>query len=226
MPVMGPIIGELLPYAIGIAISPVPIIAAILMLLSPRARTTGTLFLVGWFAGILVSLTIFTLASHVLPTPDDGSTGSVAAIIRIVLGVVLVGLAVKQWRARPHGNEEASLPAWISSIDSMKPGKSLSIGFLLAALNPKNIIFSLTAGLSVGTAGLTGTEAVIVILVFTLIASATVSLPVIAYLLASTKMQQPLEELRGWLTHNNNTIMAVLFVVLGFVVLGKGISGL
>ena len=35
---MGGVIGDLLPTALGVAISPVPIIAVILMLLAPRAR--------------------------------------------------------------------------------------------------------------------------------------------------------------------------------------------
>ena len=45
------VIGEILPLALGIAISPIPIIAAILMLLSPRARTTSVGFLLGWEIG-------------------------------------------------------------------------------------------------------------------------------------------------------------------------------
>ncbi len=38
---MGSAIGDTLPLALGIAISPIPIIAAILILLSPRARGTS-----------------------------------------------------------------------------------------------------------------------------------------------------------------------------------------
>ncbi len=51
---MAPVIGEILPLALGIAISPIPIIAAILMLLSPKARVTSIGFLLGWVVGITV----------------------------------------------------------------------------------------------------------------------------------------------------------------------------
>ena len=51
---MGPVIGDFLPAAIGVAISPIPIIAVILMLLTPRARTNGPAFLVGWIVALLV----------------------------------------------------------------------------------------------------------------------------------------------------------------------------
>jgi hypothetical protein len=38
---MGKAIGGILPFAIGVAISFVPIIAIILMLITPRARSNG-----------------------------------------------------------------------------------------------------------------------------------------------------------------------------------------
>ena len=49
---MNSVIGEILPLAIAVAISPIPIIAAVLMLLSPRARVTSVAFLLGWILGV------------------------------------------------------------------------------------------------------------------------------------------------------------------------------
>ena len=51
---MGNVIGDILPLAIVVAISPVPIIAVILVLFSARARTNGPAFLVGWIVGLAV----------------------------------------------------------------------------------------------------------------------------------------------------------------------------
>ena len=48
--------------------------------------------------------------------------------------------------------------------------------------------------------------------------------PVLAYLLASARMSGPLDQLRAWLVDNNNAIMAVLLLVLGVAMIGKGIS--
>ena len=64
---MGSVIGDILPLAIGIAISPIPIIAAILMLLSPKAKGTSVGFLIGWVPGIVVALVVFILLASVLP---------------------------------------------------------------------------------------------------------------------------------------------------------------
>lgn len=83
---MGSIIGEILPLAVGIAISPVPIIAVILMLLSPRAKATSVGFLLGWLVGIIVAIVLFTLLSSVLPQQDDSGSSPVRAVIKIILG--------------------------------------------------------------------------------------------------------------------------------------------
>jgi hypothetical protein len=64
---MNEVIGEILPLAVGIAISPIPIIAAILMLLSPRVKGTSVGFLIGWLVGIVVAIVLFTLISSIIP---------------------------------------------------------------------------------------------------------------------------------------------------------------
>ena len=58
--------------AVGIAISPIPIIAVILMLLSPRAKGTSVGFMIGWLLGIVIAIIVFTLLSSVIPQHSEG----------------------------------------------------------------------------------------------------------------------------------------------------------
>ncbi len=221
---MGSAIGDILPLAIGIAISPIPIIAAILMLLSPKAKGTSIGFLLGWVVGIVVAVTVFTLLSAVIPASDAGASKPIHGVIQILLGAGLLLLALRQWRSRPKPGEEATLPKWMSAIDTMNAGKGFGLGFLLAAVNPKNLLMGAGAGVAIGSAGLAAGSIVVVIVVFTLIAASSVAIPVIAYLVASKRMAGPLESLRTWLVHNNATVMAVLLLVIGVVLIGKGIG--
>ncbi|BDZ54962.1 GAP family protein [Agromyces marinus] len=220
---MNSVLGEVLPLAIGIAISPIPIIAAILMLLSPRARVTSVGFLLGWVLGILVAVTLFTLLSSALPE-DDGSASPVAGAVKLVLGAGLLFLALREWRARPGRGEEPPMPGWMAGIDSMTAVKAGGLGFLLAAVNPKNLLLGASAGVSIGGAAIGVGPSAIVIAVFTLIAAISVAVPVIAYLVASERMGPPLERLREWLVHNNAAVMAVLLLVIGVQLIGKGIG--
>ncbi|GLK17977.1 GAP family protein [Herbiconiux flava] len=221
---MGSVTGEILPLALGIAISPIPIIAAILMLLSPKARGTSLGFLLGWLLGIVVAVVLFTLLSSVIPQGDADDPKPVAGVIKIILGAALLLLAVKQWRGRPKEGAEPAMPKWMSAIDTMTPGRGLVLGFLLSGLNPKNLLMGVAAGVAIGSGSLAVGEIVVSVVVFTVIAASTVAVPVIAYLAATSRMTGPLESLRKWLVHNNATVMAVLLLVIGVVLIGKGIG--
>ena len=221
---MGSVIGDILPLALGIAISPIPIIAAILMLLSPKAKGTSVGFLLGWVLGIVVAVVVFTLLASVITPSDPDASKPIAGTIKILLGLGLLVLAVRQWRSRPKPGEAAALPKWMAAIDTMTTGRGFGLGFLLSAVNPKNLLMGIGAGVIVGSAGLTTGEAAVAIAVFTLVAASSVAIPVIAYLVASKRMAGPLESLRTWLLQNNATVMAVLLLVIGVVVIGKGLG--
>jgi threonine/homoserine/homoserine lactone efflux protein len=223
---MGPVIGEILPLALGIAISPIPIIAAILMLLSPKAKATSVGFMLGWICGIVVALIVFILLASILPQSEADQPQPIAGTIKILLGALMLFLALKQWRARPHDDVEPPMPKWMSAIDTMTAGKGFGLGFLLSAVNPKNLLMAAAAGVIIGSAPLSVSSAIAVAIVFTVVAACSVTVPVVAYLVASRAMAGPLESLRRWLVHNNATVMAVLLLVIGVSVIGKGIGNL
>jgi threonine/homoserine/homoserine lactone efflux protein len=224
---MGQAIGDLLPLALGVAISPIPIIAVILMLLAPRAKGASLGFLVGWLAGIVVAIVVFLLLAGGVAgdsTADDPSP--VASWIRIALGALFVLLAAMQWRSRPREGVEPSLPGWLQAIDKVTTVKAAGLGFLLAAVNPKNLAMAIAAGVAIGSAGLPGGEQAVAVVVYVVIAASTVAVPTIAYLAAPDRMQRPLDGLKSWLEANNSTVMAVLMLVIGVAVFGRGLGGL
>jgi threonine/homoserine/homoserine lactone efflux protein len=114
----------------------------------------------------------------------------------------------------------------MAAIDDFTFVKALGLGFLLSAVNPKNLIMAAGAGVIVGTAGLSVSGDAAAITVFTAIAASTVAIPVLGYLVAAERMRGPLDALKRWLQDNNATVMAVLILVIGAVLLGKGVSGL
>jgi len=217
------VLGGLLPLAVAVAISPVPIIAAILMLLSPKAGATSIGFLVGWVVGIVVATVVFVLLAGSIDQ-DDSSTAT--GWVKVVLGVLLLLLARKQWRGRPAPGETASVPGWMKAIDSLTFLRASGLGFALSAINPKNLMMCIAAGAEIGAAALTGSGTTVAVVVFTVIAASTVAVPVIGYVVARERLAGPLDELKVWLEANNATVMAVLLLVIGVVVLGKGIAAL
>lgn len=218
---MGAVIGDLLPLAVGVAVSPIPIIAAILMLLSKRAGTTSVGFAIGWLAGIVVATTIFVALAGTISSSDGPSTTS--SLIKIVLGVLLLAVGVRQWRGRTG---EHAIPKWMTAIDDLTAAKGFGLAFALAAINPKNLLMCVAAGVTIGGASLSVGQQVGAVAVFTVIAASTVAIPVIGYLVAAQRLRAPLDALKQWLQTNNAIVMAVLILVIGIVLIGKGIGGL
>jgi hypothetical protein len=223
---MGTAIGELLPLAVAIAISVTTIITTVLMLLSPKARSRTVGLLVGCVVGVGGAVALFTLLADMLPRQDSGGSSPEASVIRMVVGVLLVVLALRQWRGRPANGDRAELPKWMAGVDSIMPGKALVLGLLLSAVVPKNLLLALSAGLIVGEAGFSNGRAAVVIVVFTTIATSTVAVPVVAHLVAPARMAGPFERLREWLVENNVAIMVVLLLVIGVVMIGNSIASL
>ncbi|MFI5896294.1 GAP family protein [Actinoplanes sp. NPDC051513] len=106
---MGEAIGQSLPTAIGAALSPVPIIAVILMLTTPRARTNGPAFVLGWLVGLAAVGTVVLLLAGPASSGDDGGKPAWAGWVALILGVLLLLIAVRQFRRRRRGRGGGSL---------------------------------------------------------------------------------------------------------------------
>jgi hypothetical protein len=194
--------------------------------LSPKAKSRTVALLLGCVVGVGGAVALFALLPGLLPTQDSGGSSLVAAVIKMVVGVLLVVLALRQWRGRTARGDQAQLPRWVAGVDSMMPGKALVLGLLLSAVVPKNLLLALSAGVIVAEARLRVGQASVVIVAFTAIATSTVAVPVVAHLVAPSRMHGPLERLREWLVENNVAIMGLVLLMIGVVMIGNGIASL
>ena len=103
---MGTAVGEMLPLAIGIAISPTTITATVLMLLSNAKRRTVALLL-GCLVGVGGAVALSSLLSTLLPIQDAGGPSPATGVIKLVAGALFLVLATSQWRGRPPTGERA-----------------------------------------------------------------------------------------------------------------------
>ncbi len=174
------LIAELVPQAIGMAASPLPLIAVLLIILSPNGRGRSIAFAAGRVLAVLATVLAVAALSDVA-TQGSGGT-RVGAAIRLVLGVVFVLLALSKFRSRPKSEAEPKTPGWMQALDGMKPAKALRTGFLVTAVNPKELIFGIAAGVVIGSSTLPLGMVSVALLIYTGIATITVVGPVVAYL--------------------------------------------
>ncbi len=223
---MGPAIGDILPLAIGVALSPVPIIAIVLMLATPRGRTNGIAFSLGWIAGLAIVAAIVLAAGGGSAADDSGEPSTWNSVVKLGIGVAFLSLALRQWRGRPAPGEDPALPKWMHRIDDFAAGRSLGLGAVLSGVNPKNLGLTLAAALVIAQAGLTTGQEVGVTAIYVALASVTIVGPVVLYLALGERSRAFLHGLRVWMTAHNAAIMTVLFVLIGAKLVGDGIRGL
>jgi len=219
-------IGDILAPAVGVAISPVPIIAVVLMLFSKRARSNSLAFLLGWVLGLtIVGVIVLYIADTQDLSPGSGPS-TAASAIKLILGLLLLFLAAKQWRKRPKPGWEPEMPKWMKTIDSFTPAKASGLALLLSGANPKNLTLTLAAALSIAQANMSSRYSLVLLGVFVVIGSITVAIPGLIYLIRGNKAAKTLNDMKNWLIHNNATVMFVLLLILGVDLVGRGIAEL
>ena len=223
---MGAAIGDILPLAVGVAISPVPVIAVVLMLGTPRARPNGLAFALGWVVGLtVVGGVILALASG-NSQADDGGPETWVSVVKLAVGVLFLLLAARTWRSRPEAGQEAAMPKWMQAIDTFTTGRSFGFGVLLSGVNPKNLALTIAAATAIAQTGISGGEAAGALAVFILVGSLSILAPVVIYFAMGAKAAVILDELRTWMAANNAAITSVLVLVLGAKLIGDAIAGL
>ena len=217
-------IGDLLPSAVAVALSPIPIVAVVLVLGSTHARTSGPTFALGWVLGLLSVSTVVVLLLSGGADADHDDPG--LNWFKIGIGCLFLVMAGQQWKKRPREGVESTMPSWMASIDTAAPAKAFGLGVGLSGGNPKNLALTLAAAASIAESGLKGSDAALAVGTFVAIGSVTVVGAVAAYLVAPTRTQRPLTALREFLAANNAVIMMVVLLLLGAKMLGDGLAWL
>jgi threonine/homoserine/homoserine lactone efflux protein len=223
---MGQAIGQVLSFGVGVALSPVPIIAVVLMLATRRARINGPAFLAGWIIGIALLGAIVLLVASGASASKHGTPLTWVSVLKIVLGILLLLRAVKQWRGRPRGGSEPQLPGWMKTIDTFTPGRSIAMAFALSAINPKNLLLVVGAAAAIAQTGAGALSQVVALAVFIVIATLGVGAPVAVYFLAGDHATRILSELHDWMARENASIMAVICLIIAAKLIGDAISAL
>ncbi len=223
---MGDAIGQVISLGVGVALSPVPIIAVVLMLATERGRANGPAFILGWLIGLSVVGVIVLLVSSGADASESGEPAQWVSVLKLVLGVLLLLIAVREFRSRPRGDVEATLPGWMRTIDRFTPQRSLALGVGLSAVNPKNLLLTVGAASAIAQSGISAGQQAIALAVFVVIGTLGLGLPVAIYFLMGERATRILDNLKNWMGHNNAAILAVLCLVIGAKLIGDGISGL
>jgi threonine/homoserine/homoserine lactone efflux protein len=213
-------LGAVLPFAVGIAVSPIPIIAIIVILFSQQARVNGPVFLLGWAGGLTALSTLIYVAASAATAGADDATDTSVTWWRLLLGLLLVVLAVRKFRGANDGDE----PKWMRGVDHISPWRALVLAALLSSVNPKNLVLTIGGIGALVSLDLSGADAALGIGVFVTIASSSIGAAVGYYFAGGAGAQHHLERLRAWMDTHNNAVMGSLMLIIGVLLISKGLG--
>lgn len=219
------VMADVLPAAVAIGLSPIPVTAVVLVLVSDRSRTNGIAFAAGWLAGLLVLTGAFVLLVSGAADRGEEVRPTVAAV-KLLVGLTFLVVAVrKSWR-HVFADAPSEPPAWMASVATFSPPRALGLGAGLAALNPKNLAITATAAGTIAAAELTDRATVGALLVYVGLASVIVVVAVGAHLVAPRRSATALAMLQRVMSDYGSIILVVVLLVLGAQLVGSGLGGL
>jgi hypothetical protein len=224
---LGNAIGEILPLAVALAAGPLPVIAIVLILVSGDAGKKGVGFVFGRVAGlsllVAATLVIFSMIGDPALGHHRAHPLPAVSIARIVIGLVLMGLAVRLWRRRNAPSEPSALSR---RVDQLSIPGSIGMGLLVSVVDPASITLGLLAGVDIAAARMPIAPTVIVAAAFVAVATVTVTVPLLVYLGGGQAVRGRLVGVKEWLVSNEKAVMMVIFLIIGALLIGRGIRDL
>ncbi|MGN7798839.1 GAP family protein [Leifsonia sp. 22587] len=217
------VIGQLLPLAVAVALSSVPILAVLVLLLESSRPLVPTLFVVGYVVGLVIITSLFAIFLHAIPANTSTGPEPFVGVLEIVVGIALLVYAVIEVRRHPQAAERESLPRWMVALGRMRTLPALGLGFGLN-IRPKSVLLAIAAGLVIGPAQLPVSQDVVAIAVYVVIGASSVATPALFALIRPDKARPALAATQRWLLRNDTTIAIVVATVIGTVIIGNGLT--
>lgn len=215
-------VGTLIPIAVAVAISTIPILTAVALLLSREKRNPSMAYLLGWVLGLFGVAALFSLGLSATPksvsarsSPTFGVAETVIGLVLLALGAVLIFRRSKPKTASP----------WIDRLSGIGAYSAFGVGVLLN-LRVKALLLAAAAGLAVNAARPTLTESLIALAIYTVIGCATVAVPVLLTLAKPAMMEPRLRQTRDWIQPNQRMVTAIVVIMVGAVITGNGLTNL
>jgi hypothetical protein len=216
------VVGLMLPFATAVALSPIPIAAVILTTLSLHPGIGGRVFVVGWALGLLIAVIVLSLVIGLLGLAMDGR----AALVRALLGILLLVFAAERATAGRGTRYDPDAATWVGGLDRLPADRAFAMGVVQAALDPRKLVVVAAVAMIFSAAQLSLTDALIATLVFGVIGSIGVALPLVVSHRSGSAGRARMEAARARLLEDNTTIQAVTSLILGALLIGQALAGL
>jgi hypothetical protein len=223
---MGDAIGQVISFGVGVSLSPLAVIAVILMLGTPGATVNGLAFIASWALGLSVLGTAVLLVADEAGAGENSAPSDWVGVVQLVLAVLLLFVASRQWSRRSDDPSDSELPGWMQSVESFTPLKSATMAVLFSSVKPKNLLLTIAAATAIAETGAGTGQQASAMAIFVLLGTLGPAIPVAIYFLMGDRSESILAEMRDWMVRQNTTIIMVLCLVIAAKLIGDALATL
>ncbi|WP_412075814.1 GAP family protein [Streptomyces xanthophaeus] len=219
---------DLLVIGLAVTLFPLPIMAFVLVVSSPRGVRKGLAFILAWLACLVAVMAVVLLLTDGQPPPPRSPPSIGALVATLVIGV---GLVVYSEHRRRRGRRPAKAPqssaqerttASGSSVTSrMDDATGWSAAGLAVLLQPWGMVGAAAA--TVVQADLSHPESFLALTAFCILATSTLLVMELYMVFAPDKAQLALLGLRGWLERHKDPAIVVICLLLGLWLVGRSL---
>lgn len=220
---MGSLFLELFPIAFFWALSPVIIAIVILLLSQENGVRKALAFTVPSVVGSMVIGAVLVLAFNGSDYSKGSSASTLTYIAQLCAGVFFLLAAFVAWWKLPKSSAEMKMPKWVEYLDRVTPRSALVYGSILFV---NNVILTISAVTNILRAQVTAARGVITVIVFVIIGTLGLWIPVSYRLLSPERSVEGIESARQWLIRNYRMLLILEFIFLAVIELANAIYGL
>jgi threonine/homoserine/homoserine lactone efflux protein len=212
------VILDLLLIGLVITLEPIPLTAFLLVLASKGGVRKGAAFIFGWLLSLAIVVTATLLVTGNKPPKPNTAPSLAALAAKILIGVVLVLIAIRQRRRMGKPKPPKKPPKWQTGIDNMSPWYAMGLAPLT---QPWGLVAAGVA--TIVEAKLSSWQSYVALVLFCLVASAVyIALELYAGF-RPDKSDALLASSRTWIDSHTDQVIIVVSLVLGFWLIGKSI---
>ena len=217
-------LGDTLPLAVGLTLSPIALITGLILLLGDRGAPKAALFGAGWFTAIVILATIAMVLVDRAEEDDPVQASKGVDIVSLFFGLLFFVLAYLTWHKRGQDGEKGPEHKLLDRLNTIGVGGAYAMGVTQGFVVIKNWPLALGSGALLGAAGLDRAQSVLAVILFGVMATGGVIALLVVTMIGGNRLNGPLAEFREWLEANILPITLTTLLFFGSFFLGKGLG--
>jgi len=217
---------RIVTLALGVALSPLPIVAVLVILLTKRARISSLVFVAAWVLGVATAITLALFFADQATQPPQGIDLPAEGLITFLLGLGLVIIAWLARRGRFRSADPDAPPTWVGAVDNLSPWGGALVAFTNATTSPKNLALAIAAALTIKNNIRPPAETTLAVAVYIAIASVTIVTPVVLFFVGGERSKGILREWKAKVTSSAAAATEIIAFFLGVGLAVKGLMNL